>query len=89
MRKKVYEILEALDHDDIVSVYTCKLDGMSSRVRNEIHELRRTYNVQIMTKEGFVGRCAAYFLEPSPENIKRVKMLLKMYKKQENYSPQE
>lgn len=43
MRKRVYWVLEALCHGDIVSGYTCKLDGTSSRVRNEIYELRRQY----------------------------------------------
>ena len=84
MRKKTYKILEALNHGDIVSVYTCRLDGMSSRVRNEISELRRIHRVQIITIEGFVGRCAAYFLVSSSENFERVKMLLKRHKKRKN-----
>ena len=82
MRKKVYEVLKALENDDWVSVYTCKLDGTSSRVRNEISELRRIHRVRIITVEGFVGRCAAYFLDDTDENFERVKMLLKKHKKE-------
>ncbi len=81
MRKKVYEVLRALDNSDWVSVYTCKLDGMSSRVRNEISELRRIHRVQIITVENFTGRGAAYFLVDSDENFERVKILLKKHKK--------
>ncbi len=84
MRKKVYEVLRALDNWDWVSVYTCKLDGTSSRVRNEISELRRIHHVQIVTVESFIGRGAAYFLVDSDESFERVKMLLKKYKKREN-----
>ena len=84
MRKRTYGILKALNHDDIVSVYTCKLDGMSSRVRNEISELRRKYGIEIITVEGFVGRCAAYFLVDSDANFEKVKMLLKKHKKKKN-----
>jgi len=84
MRKKVYEVLRALDNWDWVSVYTCKLDGISSRVRNEILELRSIHRVQIVTVECFIGRGAAYFLVDSDTNFKRVKMLLKKHKKREN-----
>lgn len=80
MRKKVYAILEALDNGYWVSVKICKLDGTSSRVRNEISELRRKYGVRIITVENFLGRCAAYFLVYSGDNFERVKMLLKTYK---------
>ena len=83
MRKKVYGALEVLDNGDMVSHYFFQMDEMSSRVRNEIYELRRNYRVEIITVEGFVGRCAAYFLVDSEENLKRVKMLLKMHKKRE------
>lgn len=81
MRKKVYEVLEALDNGDWVSVYTCKLDGTSSRVRNEVSELRRKYGVKIITVENFLRRCAAYFLVDSAKNLERVKILLKKHKK--------
>ena len=84
MRKKVYEVLEALDHGDWVSVKMCKLEGMSSRVRNEISELRKIYHVEIITVEHFIGRGSAYFLVESDENFERVKFLLKKHKKEEN-----
>lgn len=85
MRKKVYEVLKALQHGDIISVYTCKLDGISSQVKNEISELRNVYGVRIVTVGSFVGRHSAYFLDSSNENIKRVEMLLNTYKKKENH----
>lgn len=81
MRKRVYQVLKSLHHGDIVSVYTCRLDDMSARVRNEISELRRVYGVQIATVGSFVGRHAAYFLDTSDENIKRVERLLQAHKK--------
>lgn len=84
MRKRVYLTLKALYHGDIVSVYTCKLDGMSARVRNEISKLRKDYAVEIVTEGNFVGRNAAYFLDRADENIKRVKQLLERYEKKEN-----
>ncbi len=84
MRKKVYEVLRALHHEDIVSGYIYKLDGVSSRVRNEISELRNVHGVRIVTVGSFIGRCASYFLEASDENIKRVEMLLKTHEKKEN-----
>lgn len=84
MRKKVYEVLKALDNSDWVSVKICKFEGISSRVRNEIYELRRIHHVQIITVESFLGKGAAYFLVDSTENFERVKLLLKKYKKEEN-----
>ena len=81
MRKKVYEVLEALENGDWVSVKICKFAGISSRVRNEIYELRRIHRVRIITVESFIGRGAAYFLETSDANIKRVEMLLKTHEK--------
>lgn len=84
MRKRVYQVLKSLHYGDIVSVHTCKLDGMSARVRNEILVLRQIFSVQIITEESFVGRYAAYFLHTSDENIKRVERLLKTYEKKEN-----
>jgi len=81
MRKKIYHILKAMRHGDIISVFTCKLEGQSNRVRTEIYELRYRYKIQIITVEGFVGRCAAYFLDESKENLERVDYLLKKYEK--------
>ncbi|GEM_PF-5796006 len=80
MRKRVYWVLEALYHEDIVSGYTCKLDGTSSRVRNEIYELRHKYKINVISYPGFVGRHTAYWLDMSKENIEHVKALLKTYK---------
>lgn len=85
MRKKVYEVLEALENGDWVSVKLCKFEGLSSRVRNEIYELRRIHRVQIITVESFLGKGAAYFLVESDENFERVKMLLKKHKKREKH----
>ncbi len=85
MRKKVYEVLKALEYGDMVSVYTCKLEGTSSRVRNEISELRRVHGVNIITEKGFFNRHATYLLDSSDENIKRVERLLKTYEKKENH----
>ncbi len=84
MRKKTYEVLESLENCDIVSVFTCKLDDMSSRVRNEIYELRNIYDVEIHAEGSFIGRYSAYFLVGSKKNLKRVKMLLKRHKKKKN-----
>lgn len=84
MRKRVYKVLEALEHGDWVSVKICKSEGISSRVRNEISELRRSYHVEIITVNHFIGRGSAYFLVESDENFERVKFLLKKHKKEEN-----
>ena len=86
MRKKIYHILKAMRHGDIISVFTCRLDGQSSRVRTEIYELRHTYKIQIITVESFVGRCAAYFLDESKENLEKVDILLKKYEKKSIFS---
>ena len=82
MRKKVYEVLKALYNEDWVSVTICKFEGISSRVRNEIYELRRIHHVGIITVESFSGKEAGYFLVDSNENFKKVKMLLKEHKKE-------
>ena len=83
MRKRTYEVLRALENCDIVSHLFCKLDDMSSRVRNEIYELRNIYDVEIHSEGSFVGRHSAYFLVGSKKNLRRVKMLLKTHKKEE------
>jgi dTDP-D-glucose 4,6-dehydratase len=72
--------------ENIISVFSCKLYGQSSRVRTEIYELRHTYKIQIITVEGFVGRCAAYFLCDSKKNIERVDYLLKKYEKKKTFA---
>lgn len=80
MRKRVYWVLEALYHGDIVSGFTCKLDGISSRVRNEIHELRHQYKVKIISVPEFIGRHTSYYLDESKENLEHVETLLKTCK---------
>lgn len=86
MRKKVYDILEALAHRDLVSDPICKIDEQSSRVRTEIYELRHTFNIKIHTIPNFVGRHSAYFLDDTTNNIERVEFLLRKYKKQNIFS---
>ncbi len=73
--------MKALEHGDWVSVKICKSEGISSRVRNEISELRRIYHIEIITVECFLGRGAAYFLVDSNVNLGRVNRLLKKHKK--------
>jgi hypothetical protein len=82
MRKRVYWVLRALYHDDMVSGYTCKLDGMSSRVRNEIYDLRKVYKVKITGCKSYVGRHNAYFIDTSVDNMQRAKTLLETFKKE-------
>ncbi len=83
MRKRVYLVLKELYNFELVSHEICKQDGISSRVRNEIFELRRTYGVEMVMVIGFAGQRLCYFLKDSEENYKRVKKLLKMHDKRE------
>jgi len=80
MRKKLYDVLKALRNEDIVSVFTCRLDGISSRVRTEIYEFKHTYNIEIIEVPNFIGRHSAYFLEHNKDNITKVDYLLKQHK---------
>ncbi len=84
IRKKVYLVLKALYHDDMVFHLGCKLDGISPRVRNEIYELRSIYEIKIeTTSPSNYGRsCIFYFLEHSKENCEKAKILLDRYEKQ-------
>ncbi|DAB39952.1 MAG TPA: hypothetical protein CFH81_06975 [Sulfurovum sp. UBA12169] len=82
MRKRIYLVLKALHHGDIVLGHFCKLDGTSSRVRNEIYELRHKYKVNVISVPSFIGRHTAYFINTSEGNIQRVKSLLKTFKKE-------
>lgn len=82
MRKRVYWVFEALYCGDMVSGYTCKLEGISSRVRNEIYELRHKYKINVISVPGFVGYHSAYFINTSDDNMQRTKTLLKTFKKE-------
>lgn len=80
MRKRVYWVLRALYHDDMLSGYTCKMDGTSSRVRNEIYELRHQYKIDVIGVAGFVGRHSGYIIDKSVDNMERAKTLLESFK---------
>lgn len=81
MRKKVYRVLKALYHGDMVFHVGCMVDGISPRVRNEIYELRSIYEIKInTTSSSNYGKIPIfYFLEPSKENCEKAKILIAKY----------
>ncbi len=81
IRKRVYLVLKALYRGDTVFHVGCIVEDISPRVRNEIYELRSNFGIKIKTtsSSNYGKTPIFYFLEPSKENYKKVKILLTEY----------